>query len=186
MTSRPRRVAIFDLDGTLVDSDRALCDAFVALGVPRDQVTFGHVVAEECARWGITVAQYAEAYDGSAVEPFAGVDEVVASLATWAVCSNKLGAAGRVELDRFGWTPTVSMFTEAFAGPKSPTPVLRALGLHPDEALFIGDTPHDRECAAAAGVRFALAGWNPRAIAIPGDLVLSAPSEVLDALAHPG
>ena len=39
-------VPIFDLDGTLLDSDAALCGAFVALGVPHESVTFGHVPAD--------------------------------------------------------------------------------------------------------------------------------------------
>lgn len=184
--SGPRRprVAIFDLDGTLVDSDRALADAFVTLGVPRDDVTFGHVLADECERWGITVEQYRDAYDASTVHPFDGVDEIVRGLGRWAVCSNKIGDHGRAELLRFGWTPEVAMFAESFGGPKSPAPVLRALGLRPEEALFIGDTAHDRACALSVGVPFALAGWNPRAVAEAGDLVLASPIDVLGALGH--
>ena len=48
--------------------------------------------------------------------------------------------------------------------------------------IYIGDTAHDRACAAAAGVSFALAGWNPRArsAAEPGDVILDEPHEVLD------
>jgi phosphoglycolate phosphatase-like HAD superfamily hydrolase len=54
--------------------------------------------------------------------------------------------------------------------------------------VFIGDTAHDRACAARAGVRFALAGWNPRALATadPADLVLEHPTAVLDLLAPGG
>ena len=37
--------------------------------------------------------------------------------------------------------------------------------------------------AAEVGATFALAGWNRRAEAAPGDVVLSDPSEVLDHLA---
>ena len=50
--------------------------------------------------------------------------------------------------------------------------------------MFVGDTRHDRACAAAVGARFALAGWNPRARAAaePGDLVLDQPADVLDLL----
>ena len=36
MTRRPRWV-VFDLDGTLVDSDRALIEPFLRLGVPRER-----------------------------------------------------------------------------------------------------------------------------------------------------
>ena len=102
MVDNSRRIAVCDLDGTLVDSDRALLNAFVAHGVPADEVTFGHVLADECDRLGITVESYLAAYDASAVVPFPGVDTLVARLGRWAVCSNKHPDAGRAELDRLG------------------------------------------------------------------------------------
>ncbi len=173
------RVAICDLDGTLVDSDAALAAAFIALGVPAEAVTFGHVVAEECARWGIDVADYERAYDSSMVRPFPGVGDLLAGLGRWAVCSNKLGPVGRSELARLGWHPEVALFADAFDGPKSPRPVLDAMGIDASQAVFLGDTDHDRASAHEAGVRFALAGWNPRAVARDGDLVLRSPAELL-------
>ena len=59
------------------------------------------------------------------------------------------------------------------------------MGLSPTQAVFVGDTRHDRACAAAAGLPFALAGWNPRARAAaePDDLVLVRPEDVLGLLA---
>ena len=75
------------------------------------------------------------------------------------------------------------MFSEDFGQrPKVLPPVLDALGLTPEDVVFIGDTAHDRSCAAAVGVTFALAGWNPRVVAEPGDVVLRHPTEVLDLL----
>jgi len=57
--------------------------------------------------------------------------------------------------------------------------VLDALGLEADRIVFLGDTSHDRDCARAVGATFALAGWNPRAEALPGDLVLERPGDLL-------
>ena len=178
-----RRVPVFDLDGTLLDSDEPLAQAFVALGVPRDEVTFGHVVADECARLGIDRAAYLAAYDVTAAEPFPGVEDLVRSLGRWAVCSNKVGHVARLELDRLGWQPEVALFTEDFDGPKSLPPVLAALGLGADQVLFVGDTDHDRRAAAAVGAPFALAAWNPRAEPVAGDVVLEHPGDLVAALA---
>ncbi len=174
---------IFDLDGTLLDSDDALVAPFLALGIERSAIRFGPPVAEECARLGIAVDDYVHAYDPALASPFAGVSEVLAGLDRWALCSNKHQVPGHLELVRYGWTPVVALFTDAFAGrPKRLDPVLAQLGLHATEVLFIGDTAHDRSAAAAVGCRFALAGWNPRAEPATSDLVLADPRELAAAL----
>jgi HAD superfamily hydrolase (TIGR01549 family) len=175
-------VAICDLDGTLVDSDAALKQAFLDLGVDSSRISFGHVIAEECRRLGISLSEYIAAYDTEAVQPFAGVDEMLRQLDRWAVCSNKHVESGTAELRRLGWQPNPAMFADVFDGPKRLAPVLAALGLGPDDVVFLGDTEHDRVCARDAGVRFAIAAWNPRATAQDGDIVLRAPEELLGVL----
>ena len=179
-------VAVCDLDGTLLDSDAALAAPYVALGVPESEVTYGHVVADECRRLGLALDDYVARYDVGAASPFPGVDEMVSALGRWAVCSNKVAACGVAELARLGWSPSVALFAESFGGgPKRLAPVLSALGVtDPASVLFVGDTAHDRVCSREAGTGFALAAWNPRAAALvePGDVVLSAPAEVLDLL----
>ena len=172
-------IPVFDLDGTLVDSDAALSAPFVALGVAPEEITFGHVVADECARLGISLDAYLAAYDTEAAQPFDGVTELLATLDRWAVCSNKHPTSGRAELARLGWSPEVALFADAFEGPKDLGPVVTALGIEATDVVFVGDTAHDRRCAAAVGARFALAGWNPRAVSEPGDLVLAAPADLL-------
>jgi phosphoglycolate phosphatase-like HAD superfamily hydrolase len=74
------RIPVFDLDGTLLDSDAALVDAFVALGVDPADVSFGHVVTEECSRLGIDVDAYLAAYDPAAARPYTGADGSVGDL----------------------------------------------------------------------------------------------------------
>lgn len=173
------RVPIFDLDGTLVDSDEALAAPFVALGVPREHVTFGHVLADECARWGLEVERYLDEYDVERVQPFPGVVEMLEGLPRWAVCSNKHPRAGRRELERLGWHPDAALFSDSFAGPKRLAPVLATLGVAPADVVFVGDTAHDRAVAAEMGVPFGLAAWNPRVHSEDGDVVLRSPGEVL-------
>jgi phosphoglycolate phosphatase-like HAD superfamily hydrolase len=151
--------------------------------VPADEITFGHVVAEECRRLGLSVDDYVDRYDATAAQPYAGVDDLVAGLGRWAVCSNKVRRAGVAELERLGWTPEVAMFAEDFGSrPKRVAPVLDLLGVRdPSTVVFVGDTAHDRTAAADAGTAFALAAWNRRAatLAEPGDLVLAHPTDLL-------
>ena len=181
-SSRQSKIAVCDLDGTLLDSDSALVDAFVALGVDRNEITFGHVLADECVRLGLSVDDYVATYDTRQASPFGGVTELVASLDRWAVCSNKHPLSGRAELERLQWFPEAALFADAFRGPKQLSPLLELLAITPDQAIFLGDTAHDRQCALEAGVQFALAGWNPRAKPHPTDVVLSHPLEVLELL----
>jgi pyrophosphatase PpaX len=173
---------IFDLDGTLIDSDEALVRPFLALGVPREEISFGHPIEVECARLGIEVADYVAAYDPTTTVPFEGVDELLGRLHRWAVCSNKAAASARAELARLGWAPEVALFADDFGGrPKELGPVVERLGVDPADVLFVGDTVHDAACAEVVGARFAWAAWNPRtAAASPVGTVLRRPVEVLD------
>jgi HAD superfamily hydrolase (TIGR01549 family) len=176
------KVAIFDLDGTLLDSDRALVNAFVRCGIPADDVTFGHVITDECERLGIPLDDYIAAYDASDVAPFDGIDDLVTSLDRWAVASHKDRAMGRRELRALGWSPEVALFAQDFGGAKQLALVLGGLGLGRDDVLFVGDTAHDRLAADDAGIRFVVAGWNARADVRDGDVVAHRPSDVLSLL----
>lgn len=179
------RTVLFDFDGTLIDSDTVLQVPFAALGVAEaDFPPLGLPLPVACDRAGITVADYLAHYDVDAAQPFPGVEEMLAGLDRWGVCSNKDRPTAERELARLGWEPTVAFFSDDFGGrPKLLAPVLAALALTPGEAVLVGDTAHDRACAQAAGVPFALAGWNPRAVPEPGDLVLATPADVLTAAA---
>lgn len=179
---RTRRVPIFDLDGTLLDSDEALTAPFVALGIAAEAVPFGMTLGEACNQLGVTVNDYLENYDGREVQPFAGVTDLLSNLEEWAIFSNKLRRAGESDVQGLGWQPSVALFYESFGGPKSLEPVLAAMELDPSEAVCIGDSEHDRACAKVAGVEFALAAWNPRVIPADGDILLREPAQLLDLL----
>lgn len=172
---------VFDLDGTLLDSDAALAGAFVALGVAAEDITYGHVIADECRRLGLAIDDYLDAYDAydvDAVTAYPGVDAMLATLDRWAVCSNKHPRSGWSELHRLSWEPEFALFADAFDGPKRLDPILEKLGLGADAVLFVGDTDHDRQAAAAVGCRFIWAGWNPRCRPQLGDEVATEPAQI--------
>jgi HAD superfamily hydrolase (TIGR01549 family) len=172
---------IFDFDGTLVDSDEELVRAFVVLGVERSEITFGHAIAEEVDRLGLSLEGYADAYREDVVQPFPGVSDVVVQLGRWALCSNKHPRSGAAELARLGWEPELAVFSDHFDwAHKHLGPVLELMGLRADQVAMVGDSGGDARCAAEVGCDMVWAGWNPRvAAADPDGIVLQRPEELL-------
>lgn len=176
------KVLVFDFDGTLVDSDEALVRPLLDLGVAREEIGFGHAVAEECARLGISMAAFVDRYDVEVVQPFPGVDEVVQMLGRWGLCSNKHPESGVAELVRLGWIPEVAMFADSFEWVhKSLPPMLEAMDVGAEEIVMVGDSAGDVRIAEEIGCRYVWAGWNPRvAAARPAGVVLDRPAQLLD------
>ena len=170
---------VFDLDGTLLDSDAALLDPFIALGVARDAITFGLPLEEACAAVDISLDAYVTAYDTNIAHPFPGIDALLEQLPRWALFSNKPRTCAEPEIIRLGWRPEVALYSEFFGGPKHLGPVLDRLQLSAEQVICVGDSDHDRACAQEVGAHFALAGWNARVSANRGELVLTDPIEVL-------
>ncbi|NLA36345.1 MAG: HAD family hydrolase, partial [Actinobacteria bacterium] len=159
-------IAIFDLDGTLIDSDEALVLPFLQLGLLREEITFGHPIEEYCAMKGLSIEDYVNAYDTTSVRPFDGAEDLVAQLDRWAICSNKYNDSGWAELSRLGWAPEVALFSRDFDGAeKQLSPVLERLGVSVERAIYVGDSATDAAVAREAGVEFVWAGWNPRTAA---------------------
>ena len=131
------------------------------------------------------VLEYVADYDTTVVRPFDGVDELVAGLSRWSVCSNKHPVSGLAELERLGWRPELALFADAFDGAaKELGPILDRTGLRADAVLFVGDTAHDQRCALDVGCDFVWAGWNPRTAATqPTGALARTPAELAAMLA---
>lgn len=175
---------MFDFDGTLVDSDEALLEPFDRLGIARSEVVMGSAVAEECERLGVALREYVDAYDTEVVEPYEGIEEMLARIPRWAVLSNKHPESATAELRRLGWEPEALMCADAFGwAHKSLVPMLDLLGLEPHEVVMVGDSAGDVRCAEEVDCRFVWAGWNPRVTqGAPRGEVARSPAALLSAL----
>ena len=180
----PPEIAIFDFDGTLVDSDEALLEPFDMLGVERSEVVMGSAVAEECSRLGISMDAYVTAYDTEVVQPYPGVEAMLAGIPRWAVLSNKHPDSAVAEIARLGWQPELLMCADAFGwAHKSLRPMLDVLGLTPADIVMVGDSDGDARCAREVDSRFVWAGWNERVRRQePAGEVVGSPTELLSAL----
>ena len=176
-----RRAVVFDLDGTLIDSERAICEAaslaFSAigqpvtplqvadhLGAPLDELYVLFVGDGDAARRARFVAQYIahhDAHDERFPPPLPGVLEALTLLRAralpLAVATTKPSDRARAQLEGAG---LLALFqhvqgTDRGMQPKpAPDVVLAAcaaLGVSPAAVLMVGDTPRDVGAARAAG-----------------------------------
>jgi phosphoglycolate phosphatase len=189
------RLAVFDLDGTLVDSRQdifgAVAHALASLGLPprtleevtgfvgegaarllaRSIAPSDHLLEPALAAWR---AHYAEhLLDHTRLYP--GVAAALASAGcALAVHTNKPGGMARRILEGLGVAARFAAVVGGDDAPRKPDPtgtleIMARLGAAPEETVFIGDSRIDCETAAAAGVRFVAVTWGfAPATALPG------------------
>ncbi|MFE4055271.1 HAD-IA family hydrolase [Streptomyces sp. NPDC059096] len=180
------RVAMFDLDGTLVDSPRAIVEtfdaAFWAMGLaPRDpadiratiglplEQAFGKLlgVPQDDPSVAEGVARYQEAFR-TVILPrarslvFPGVPEGLAELRrrgiVVTVATSKFHASAEALLTAAGLRDHITELvgaddvTHPKPHPESGLLILGRLGARPEHAVMVGDTTHDLNMAAAAGL----------------------------------
>jgi pyrophosphatase PpaX len=184
------RAVLYDFDGTLADSTELIMRCYrhtmrTHLGqVPADEVWlsgFGMTLESQMRRFGRDPAEveamldtYREHQDGlhdDLLRPFPDAVETVAELERrgygLAIVTSKHRRAAMRGMELCGLVRhfDVIITPEDVAEPKPhPEPVLMALeklGVAPDEALFVGDSPHDVAAGRAAGTRTAAALWGP-------------------------
>jgi pyrophosphatase PpaX len=183
------RVVLFDLDGTLIDSIPLILSSMkVAFeGHPRPPpvaewvALIGTPLDAMIRRWAVDEADVERlkerykvhqwAHHDAMVHAFPGVPEVLDLLSArgvrMAVVTSKLEPSARRSLDFLGLTRHFELVVglEATGRHKpDPAPVLHALerlGARPDDAVFVGDSPHDVLAGNAAGVATVATLWGP-------------------------
>ena len=180
------RLAVFDLDGTLVDSRadlfHAVEHALDALGLPPrtlEEVTgfIGEGMARLLARsiapndhlLEPALAAWRSHYGAHLLDHtrlYPGIEAALASArCALAVHTNKPGDMARRILAGLGVGGRFAAVVGGDEAPRKPDPagtlgILARLGVAPEEAVFVGDSRVDCETAAAAGIRFVAVDWG--------------------------
>ncbi len=180
--------AVFDLDGTLIDSRLDVLAAFhhafeeINEPPPPDDLlvaTIGHRLRDcfrpflkDDARCDEAAACFRSWYEGHYLDntfPFPGIGEALQELSTkmpLAIATMKKGYFSRKLVTHFGWDKYISFVVGAEEGlPSKPNPAmllfaLEKLGAAPAASVYVGDTDVDAATAGAAGSPFCFASWG--------------------------
>ena len=208
---KPLAAVLFDLDGTLIDSMELIRRSYWhALRVHRGSEPelahwlegvgrplrwqFARVAhdPEEIEAMLATYRAYNLAHHDGAVRAFPGAVEAVQALAqrglALGIVTSKLHASARRGLALCGFEGlfrAVVASDDVSEHKPHPAPVraaLAELGVAADEAVMVGDSPHDLAAGRAAGTRTAAVAWGPfpeaALRATPHDLWLARPEEI--------
>jgi pyrophosphatase PpaX len=184
------KAVLYDFDGTLADSTELIMRSYrhtmaAHLGqAPPDEEWlsgFGMTLEVQIARFARSVAEaeamldtyraYQREHHDGMVAPFPGtletLDELQRRGVGLAIVTSKHREAALRGMDLCGIVDhfPVIVTPEDVASPKPhPEPVrfaLERLGVRADEAVFVGDSPHDIASGRAAGTRTAGVLWGP-------------------------
>ena len=140
------RLAVFDLDGTLVDSVDDL------------HASVNHALAA----W----RPHYEAHCLDRTVPYPGIGPLLAGAGrTLAVLTNKPGGMARKILDGLGLLQRFAVVLGGDEAPRKPDPtglleIMARVGATPAETVFVGDSRHDVETARRAGVAAVAVTWG--------------------------
>ena len=180
------RLAIFDLDGTLVDSlddlHASVNHALRQVGLPlrsREEVhgfvgegarvlleravaPHGHLLEPALAAW----RPHYEAHCLDQTRPYPGIEALLAGAGrVLAVHTNKPGGMARKILAGLGLLSRFAAVTGGDEAPRKPDPagvleIMAKVGASPGETIFVGDSRVDVETARAAGVSLVAVTWG--------------------------
>jgi pyrophosphatase PpaX len=189
MPARPRAV-LFDLDGTLIDTVELLlasvrhafngrdgrvpteADWVAGIGTPLVAQLRPYAASDEdLAALVDGYRSYQREHHDRLTRPFPGALETVAALRARGhpigIVTSKGDDIANRSLAHVGLAPSMDVVIGCDSCTRhkpEPEPVLVALdrlGYAPDEALFVGDSPHDMASGRAAGVITVAALWGP-------------------------
>lgn len=199
---------IFDIDGTMLDSAYAdltalqrvlfelqntnypISDLHFALGIP-GEIALKQLGVEDTSIANQLWNRYMTELSCT-MTLFDGIKELLVELKERDVKLGIITSKNKKEFHNdfipFGidiYFDTVITVEDSIAPKPSAEPMLAYLSktrIKPQEALYIGDTLYDRECAATAGVDFGVAMWGCHSIKqIHATYYFKTPKDVLNA-----
>ncbi len=201
------KAIIFDVDGTILDTEQAILQSLqrtlreetakeytldelrFALGIPgKDTLQQLNVDDIETVyqKWSTAVLDFSQE-----VSVFPKLEAVIQSLASkpiqLGIVTSKTRQEVTDEFDPFGLS---NYFTHIISASDTeqhkphPEPLLACLELlqvAPEDAIYIGDSIYDLQCAKQAGAKFALALWGAKTTKgyEEADYVLQEPKDIL-------
>lgn len=200
------RCFIFDVDGTIIDTEEAILKSLQKalreegrehtveelrkiLGIPGiEGLRLLNVANMDRVyeRWVAGIGEYA-----GSVSVFPGMEKVLRSLheknMPLGIVTSKTRQEFADGFEPFGlgkYFRSVVTADDTKRHKPDPEPLLaclKELGAGREEAIYIGDTRYDLECAKGAGVKFGLALWGAKsAEGLDADHIFSEPEEILN------
>lgn len=196
---------IFDIDGTMLNTEKAiLCslqkllegeknvlykaeDLFFVLGIPGHETLKRLNVSDpeqSLDKWNELIKRYA-----SNIHLYPDIEKTIACLSKSGIKTGIVTSKTRKEYNvdfvpfgLSGYFQYVVCADDTIRHKPHPDPLLKCIELAnvlPEEALYVGDTIYDMECAKAAGVDFVLALWGAKNHNLATNYKFSTPKEIL-------